>query len=140
MATQAKKAAEPAPAEETAPVTQNEEATGESTEAEETPTSIAEPSLVVYPATVEDPVAGVERIVQPAGDGWEPAPIDPDPAVVEAAERAQERFEEAKARRLEQATTGVSVADRDDLSDEQKQAAKGPGQLAGDSKKEEEKS
>lgn len=118
-------ATEPATEQTTSQTTEEEEAV-------ETPTSIAQPENPNYPATVEDPVAGIERIVQPPGDGWEPAPIEPSEEAIAASERAEELAAERKERRLSQ-LAGGSLEDRDDLSDDQKQAAKGPGQLAGDS-------
>jgi len=50
--------------------------------------------------TVED-AAGVERIVGTAADGWEPAPVEPDPEDVKRAEERERRMEEQKQARLD---------------------------------------
>lgn len=50
--------------------------------------------------TVED-AAGVERIVGTVPDGWEPAPVDPDPEDVKRAEARAKKLEEAKQARLD---------------------------------------
>jgi hypothetical protein len=48
--------------------------------------------------TVEDAL-GIERIVGPALDNWEPAPVDPDEDEIARLERVAERSAEAKERR-----------------------------------------
>ena len=51
------------------------------------------------PLTVEGK-DGIERIVTTPGDGWEPAPLDPDPAAVEAAKKREKAEKDAKEARL----------------------------------------
>jgi len=54
----------------------------------------------LMPGTVED-AAGVERIVVPPSDGWEPAPTEPDEKAVERAKERERAEEEAKQKRLD---------------------------------------
>ena len=68
-------------------------------ETEETPTEIAQPVDPNPPLTVEDHT-GTERIIAPAGDGWEPAQVEPTDEQLEAAEAREKAAEEAKKRRM----------------------------------------
>lgn len=62
--------------------------------------AIAQPPVPQH-ATVDDG-AGVERIVLPEySDGWTPAPVDPHPSQVKAAEEREARFKKERDQRLE---------------------------------------
>jgi hypothetical protein len=80
-------------------VTESTASEPEVDETEETPTEVAQPADPNQPYTVEDST-GTERIVAPAGDGWEPAPVDPSEEQLAAAEKAEEAAEARKAARL----------------------------------------
>jgi hypothetical protein len=50
---------------------------------------------LAHPFTTTDN-HGIERIVSPAPQSWSPAPVDPDPAAVKAAEERLKREADAK--------------------------------------------
>ena len=72
-----------------------------------TPTAIAEPEGTYATHRTVEGKDGVERIIVGSDDGWEPAPVDPDPVQVERAKARLKAEEERKTQR-----TSGDVADR----------------------------
>lgn len=92
-------AAKKAAASKTAASKNTEATESEVDESTVTPTEMAQPVDPNPPVTVEDST-GTERIIAPAGDGWEPAPVDLTDEALEAAEAREAAEEKAKKRRL----------------------------------------
>lgn len=78
-------------------------------------TSVALKSLASQATSVDS--QGVERVINRYVDGWEPAPLEPDPAEVARLEQAREAFDAHREAR--QNLLGLGGQSADEVQDEQ---------------------
>lgn len=82
-------------------------------------TSVALKSLASQATSVDG--AGVERVINRYVDGWEPAPLEPNPDEVKRLEKAREAFEAHRTER--QNLLGLGSQSADEIQAEQEKVA-----------------